>query len=318
MRRRRGRSPSSSARPTSRNLVRVFFLQERLKGQGGADVPKSATVHVVGAGVMGGDIAAWCALRGHSVTLQDRGAEFVQPALARAREYFEKRARRPGEADETMARLTADVEGHGVDGRRRRDRGDLRGRRRQARAVRTGRAPTQGQRDTRQQYLQHRARDAGHGTRRSRPARRPAFLQSGGADAAGGGHRGREHAARPCRTPRSPLRAASTSCPCPAAARRDSSSIAFSCRTCTEAMLAAREGVALAVDRSRRRGLRHADGPDRAGRHRRARRVPARRPHPRRRRSVVLRRSRSRRWSRRASSVARAARDSTSGAMARP
>ena len=100
--------------PTSRNLVRVFFLQERLKGQGSVDFPKSANVHVVGAGVMGGDIAAWCALRGHSVTLQDRGPEFVEPALKRAREYFEKRARRPGEADETMARLVADVEGHGA------------------------------------------------------------------------------------------------------------------------------------------------------------------------------------------------------------
>ena len=29
--------------PTSRNLVRVFFLQERLKGQGGTDFPKPAT-----------------------------------------------------------------------------------------------------------------------------------------------------------------------------------------------------------------------------------------------------------------------------------
>jgi 3-hydroxyacyl-CoA dehydrogenase / enoyl-CoA hydratase / 3-hydroxybutyryl-CoA epimerase len=101
--------------PASRNLVRVFFLQERLKGLGGRDLPAGAKVHVVGAGVMGGDIAAWCALRGHSVTLQDRGLEFVEPALARAREYFEKRARRPGEANETMARLVADVEGHGAD-----------------------------------------------------------------------------------------------------------------------------------------------------------------------------------------------------------
>jgi 3-hydroxyacyl-CoA dehydrogenase/enoyl-CoA hydratase/3-hydroxybutyryl-CoA epimerase len=99
---------------TSRNLVRVFFLQERLKAQGDGEFPKAATVHVVGAGVMGGDIAAWCALRGHSVTLQDRGLEFIQPALTRAREYFEKRARRPGEADDVMARLTADVDGHGA------------------------------------------------------------------------------------------------------------------------------------------------------------------------------------------------------------
>ena len=63
--------------PTSRNLVRLFFLQERLKGLGGKDVPADGHVHVVGAGVMGGDIAAWCALRGFTVTLQDRGMEYV-------------------------------------------------------------------------------------------------------------------------------------------------------------------------------------------------------------------------------------------------
>ena len=93
--------------PTSRNLVRVFFLQERLKGLGGKDLPNGGHVHVVGAGVMGGDIAAWCALRGFSVTLQDRSIEFVQPALDRARAFFEKRSRVPGKAAEQMARLQA-------------------------------------------------------------------------------------------------------------------------------------------------------------------------------------------------------------------
>jgi len=100
---------------TSRNLVRVFFLQERLKALGGKDLPTGGHVHVVGAGVMGGDIAAWCALRGFTVTLQDRGAEFVQPALDRARTFFEKRSRVPGRAAEQLARLQADVAGHGVD-----------------------------------------------------------------------------------------------------------------------------------------------------------------------------------------------------------
>jgi 3-hydroxyacyl-CoA dehydrogenase/enoyl-CoA hydratase/3-hydroxybutyryl-CoA epimerase len=99
---------------TSRNLVRVFFLQERLKGLGGKDLPAGGHVHVVGAGVMGGDIAAWCALRGFSVTLQDRAMEFVQPALDRARAFFDKRSRVPGKADEQMARLQADVAGNGV------------------------------------------------------------------------------------------------------------------------------------------------------------------------------------------------------------
>ncbi|HEX9208218.1 MAG TPA: 3-hydroxyacyl-CoA dehydrogenase NAD-binding domain-containing protein [Steroidobacteraceae bacterium] len=101
--------------PTSRNLVRVFFLQERLKALGGKDLPKGGHVHIVGAGVMGGDIAAWCALRGFTVTLQDRALEFVQPALDRARAFFDKRAKVPGKAAENLARLQADVAGQGVE-----------------------------------------------------------------------------------------------------------------------------------------------------------------------------------------------------------
>ena len=55
-------------------------------------------MHVVGAGVMGGDIASWCAARGLTVTLQDRAREYVAPALERARKFFEKRYPDPGEA----------------------------------------------------------------------------------------------------------------------------------------------------------------------------------------------------------------------------
>jgi 3-hydroxyacyl-CoA dehydrogenase/enoyl-CoA hydratase/3-hydroxybutyryl-CoA epimerase len=101
--------------PTSRNLVRVFFLQERMKGLGGRELPAKGHVHVVGAGVMGGDIAAWCAQRGFTVTLQDRSEELVRPALERARAAFEKRSRGPGQAEETMRRLAADVPGSGVE-----------------------------------------------------------------------------------------------------------------------------------------------------------------------------------------------------------
>jgi 3-hydroxyacyl-CoA dehydrogenase/enoyl-CoA hydratase/3-hydroxybutyryl-CoA epimerase len=98
----------------SRNLVRVFFLQNRMKALGGQSKRKFARVHVVGAGVMGGDIAAWCASRGLTVSLQDREMKYVEPALARAREFFGKRARDPGKAAEMAARLTPDVEGTGV------------------------------------------------------------------------------------------------------------------------------------------------------------------------------------------------------------
>jgi len=99
---------------TSRNLVRVFMLQDRLKNLGGkARVPQER-VHVVGAGVMGGDIAAWCAQRGLNVTLQDRELKFIQPALVRAREGFTKRLKDANKAGELMTRLTADVAGDGV------------------------------------------------------------------------------------------------------------------------------------------------------------------------------------------------------------
>jgi 3-hydroxyacyl-CoA dehydrogenase/enoyl-CoA hydratase/3-hydroxybutyryl-CoA epimerase len=101
---------------TSRNLVRVFLLQERMKGLGGKSQVPISRVHVVGAGVMGGDIAAWCAQRGLNVTLQDREMKFIEPALKRAREAFEKRLRDATKAGELMTRLTADVAGDGVPG----------------------------------------------------------------------------------------------------------------------------------------------------------------------------------------------------------
>ena len=99
---------------TSRNLVRVFFLQNKLKSQGDRSARKVEHVHVVGAGVMGGDIAAWCALRGLTVTLQDRELKYIEPALERAGKLFAKRVRDDRKRAATSARLTADVEGNGV------------------------------------------------------------------------------------------------------------------------------------------------------------------------------------------------------------
>jgi 3-hydroxyacyl-CoA dehydrogenase/enoyl-CoA hydratase/3-hydroxybutyryl-CoA epimerase len=99
---------------TSRNLVRVFFLQNRLKSQGGKPDQKIAHVHVVGAGVMGGDIAAWCALRGLKVTLQDRGAEYIDPALKRAARLFSKKIRDANDRAAATDRLLVDVDGDGV------------------------------------------------------------------------------------------------------------------------------------------------------------------------------------------------------------
>ena len=99
--------------PTARNLIRIFFLTERLKGLGGKD-PGIRHVHVVGAGVMGGDIAAWAAYKGFNVTLQDREQRFIDPAMSRAQALFEKKVKDPAKRPEVAARLKADLAGDGV------------------------------------------------------------------------------------------------------------------------------------------------------------------------------------------------------------
>jgi 3-hydroxyacyl-CoA dehydrogenase/enoyl-CoA hydratase/3-hydroxybutyryl-CoA epimerase len=99
---------------TSRNLVRVFLLQDQLKTLGDKTLPAAKRVHVVGAGVMGADIAAWCALRGLEVTLQDRDAALVDAAIQRVRPLFERRLKDTAKRDAALARLRADAEGRGI------------------------------------------------------------------------------------------------------------------------------------------------------------------------------------------------------------
>jgi 3-hydroxyacyl-CoA dehydrogenase/enoyl-CoA hydratase/3-hydroxybutyryl-CoA epimerase len=104
------------ATDTARNLRRVFFLSESLKKLGlrGPEKPVFRRVHVIGAGVMGGDIAAWCALRGLGVTLQDLDMERISPALARAKSLFKKRLKDPVAVASAVARLEADPAGKGI------------------------------------------------------------------------------------------------------------------------------------------------------------------------------------------------------------
>ena len=99
--------------PTAHNLIRIFFLTERLKGLGGKD-HGIKHVHVVGAGVMGGDIAAWSAYKGFEVTLQDREQRFIDGALGRAQELFAKKVRDESKRPAVAARLKSDLDGFGV------------------------------------------------------------------------------------------------------------------------------------------------------------------------------------------------------------
>ena len=99
---------------TARNLIRIFFLQERLKSLGKDSDFKANRVHVVGAGVMGGDIAAWCAMRGLTVTLQDQSPERLAPAMKRAAELFKRRLRDKARIRDALDRLIPDTAGDGA------------------------------------------------------------------------------------------------------------------------------------------------------------------------------------------------------------
>ncbi|MDH5190796.1 MAG: 3-hydroxyacyl-CoA dehydrogenase NAD-binding domain-containing protein [Gammaproteobacteria bacterium] len=102
---------------TAQNLVRVFFLQEQLKSFGKPDKNNHTEfkrVHVIGGGVMGGDIAAWCALRGMQVTVQDRNPEALARVTKRAYDLFKKRLKLPRLIQDAMDRLMPDMKGNGL------------------------------------------------------------------------------------------------------------------------------------------------------------------------------------------------------------
>jgi 3-hydroxyacyl-CoA dehydrogenase / enoyl-CoA hydratase / 3-hydroxybutyryl-CoA epimerase len=99
--------------PTAQNLIRVFFLRDEMKKLAGSG-NKIGHVHVIGAGAMGGDIAAWCANEGMHVTLADMKAEPIAGAMKRAADLFGKIIRKPIDVRDALDRLVPDMEGEGV------------------------------------------------------------------------------------------------------------------------------------------------------------------------------------------------------------
>jgi len=99
--------------PAAQNLIRVFFLREQMKKLAGTG-NKIKHVHVIGAGAMGGDIAAWCAGQDMQVTLADMKAEPIAGAIKRASELFGKILRKRTDARDALDRLMPDMGGEGV------------------------------------------------------------------------------------------------------------------------------------------------------------------------------------------------------------
>jgi 3-hydroxyacyl-CoA dehydrogenase/enoyl-CoA hydratase/3-hydroxybutyryl-CoA epimerase len=99
--------------PTAQNLIRVFFLREQMKKLAGSG-NKIGHVHVIGAGAMGGDIAAWCANRDMRVTLSDMKPEPIAGAIKRASDLFGKIMHKSTDIRDALDRLMPDLDGEGV------------------------------------------------------------------------------------------------------------------------------------------------------------------------------------------------------------
>jgi 3-hydroxyacyl-CoA dehydrogenase / enoyl-CoA hydratase / 3-hydroxybutyryl-CoA epimerase len=97
----------------AQNLIRVFFLREQMKKLAGSGNTINH-VHVIGAGAMGGDIAAWCAHQDIHVTLADMKPEPIAGAMKRAVELFGKIIHKRTEVRDALDRLVPDLDGEGV------------------------------------------------------------------------------------------------------------------------------------------------------------------------------------------------------------
>jgi len=99
--------------PTAQNLIRVFFLREQMKKLAGSG-NRIEHVHVIGAGAMGGDIAAWCASQDMRVTLADMKPDPIAGAIKRAADLYGKILRKRTAVRDALDRLMPDMQAEGV------------------------------------------------------------------------------------------------------------------------------------------------------------------------------------------------------------
>ena len=101
---------------SAQNLIRVYSLREKLKRLGDERAVQDGIshVHVIGAGAMGTEIAAWCALKGLRVTLNDLDMASLASAVGKARKLCEDRHLTDINTRDVLDRLIPDPDGNGV------------------------------------------------------------------------------------------------------------------------------------------------------------------------------------------------------------
>ena len=97
----------------SKNLRRVYYLTDKVRKTARGD-SAITNLHVVGAGVMGGDIAAVAAMAGLTVSLTDMNAGAIETAINRAATLFERRLKSDDKIAAAKQRLQADPSGDGA------------------------------------------------------------------------------------------------------------------------------------------------------------------------------------------------------------
>lgn len=99
---------------TAQNLIRVFKLSDTLKGLAKDNSVSVEHIHVIGGGVMGGDIAIWCALQGFNVTLQDQRHETLAAVRQRAAKLYKRLLKQTRLINTALDRLMPDIKGNGL------------------------------------------------------------------------------------------------------------------------------------------------------------------------------------------------------------
>ena len=103
--------------PTAKNLLRVYFLSEKLKSIGKVrdiKLPAVKHAHIIGGGIMGGDIAAWCASRGLKVTVQETRSEAIAGMFARAGKLYSRKLKQKNKITAALDSITTDPDGFGL------------------------------------------------------------------------------------------------------------------------------------------------------------------------------------------------------------
>ncbi len=103
---------------TAKNLIRVFHLQELLKSQSHETASDNNSrlqhIHIIGGGVMGGDIAIWCAYKGFRVTVHDRSHEVLAQLVQRANIFLNNKLKNKRLIQAVLDRLIPDIKNQGI------------------------------------------------------------------------------------------------------------------------------------------------------------------------------------------------------------